>query len=100
MLLWWLLREAGMKDARVVFGRLHAFMPQCPHAWVELGKGANAIVMDPAMELIIPRCMLSPFAYYEIKNHPIWRARAWWFTARTGITGYNADYERALITPG
>ena len=99
ILLWWLLREAGVKDGRVVFGRLHAFMPEYPHAWVELGKGMNAIIMDPAMELIIPRYMLDFLAYYEVKNNPIWRARAWWFTARTGIEGFNTDYERARIAP-
>ena len=99
ILLWWLLREAGVKDGRVVFGRLHAFMPQYPHAWVEIGKGVNAIIMDPAMELIIPRAMLDYFAYYEIKDNAIWHARAWWFTARTGITGFNKDYEKPLIAP-
>jgi len=72
-------------------------MPEYPHAWMELGKGMNAIILDPAMEIIVPRYMLDFLAYYEVKNNPIWRARVWWFTARTGIRGFNADYERPPV---
>jgi len=99
ILLWWLLREAGHDDVRVVFGKLYILLPWSAHAWVEMGEGMNAIVMDPTMQVMIPRYMLDVPAYYELRHVAVWRARAWWFTARTGIKGYNRHYEKPLIAP-
>ena len=89
LVLWWKLRHVhGIKNVYFTVGQVNLLFARGGHAWVELGSGPFALIMDPTMETITPRFMLNRISY--IKSNPkIYESRARAFMAVTGYRNLN-----------
>jgi len=90
ILLWYLLRHRyNVKDVYFVGGEAHELFHKGGHAWVEIGSGLFAIVLDPTTSFAQPRYMLNKYTYThctDIKYHEI---RAMAFMKATGYRNLN-----------
>ncbi len=88
LLLWHQLKQAGVKDVNFCVGIVHPIFAPGGHAWVEIGRGGLAIVLDPTQEFMQPRWMLSDMAYMKAPRriHDV-KIRA--FKAGSGLEDLN-----------
>ena len=90
LLLWYLLKHVH-KVEHVYFtvGQVNVLFARGGHAWVELGVGPHALIMDPTMKIIIPRYMLNRISYIKYDSK-IYDSRAQAFIAVTGYKDLNS----------
>ena len=90
ILLWYTLRHINGSDAYFVVGVVHPLFSPGGHAWVEVGRGGLAVVLDPTSEMLQPRWMLSEHAYKHAPKQ-INRIKAKAFLAATGLKDLNTE---------
>jgi len=62
--LWYKLRHVyKVKYVYLVGGQVNELFQKGGHAWVEIGSGPSAIIMDPTAQLILHRYMLNKYSY-------------------------------------